>query len=180
MPILLVVLLLLGLVAFSIVSIPFGLLLRYRAGTARRRARWWIASLNLYAATISAVILLATSAVSNAWIPRAFVYTAAGLGAGFLLGVIGLLMTRWEISSRSMYYTPSRLLILGITLVVIGRISFGLWRGWHAWHSTPADQSWLAASGAAGSLGAGALVLGYYVVYWLGLRRRINRLARNA
>jgi hypothetical protein len=38
--------------------------------------------------------------------------------------------------------------------------------------------SWLAASGAQGSLGAGAVVLGYYIVYWTGVRRRLARAQR--
>jgi hypothetical protein len=65
--------------------------------------------------------------------------------------------------------------VLTITLVVTARLLYGFWRSWHAWHSTPGDASWLAASGAAGSLAAGALVLGYYLTYWAGVWRRIRR-----
>jgi hypothetical protein len=39
-------------------------------------------------------------------------------------------------------------------------------------------MSWLTASGAAGSLGAGALVLGYYLTFWVGVRRRLRRTTR--
>jgi hypothetical protein len=71
-----------------------------------------------------------------------------------------------------LHYTPNRWLVLAITLIVSSRLLYGFWRGWHAWRFTPQDSSWLAEAGAAGSLGAGAIVLGYYMTYWLGVRRR--------
>jgi hypothetical protein len=48
---------------------------------------------------------------------------------------------------------------------------YGLWRAWHAWHRASNETSWLAASGAAGSLAAGAVVLGYYLAYNAGVWR---------
>jgi hypothetical protein len=54
-------------------------------------------------------------------------------------------------------------------------VLFGIWRGWHAWRHAPDDTPWLAAFGVAGSLAAGAVVLGYYVSYWMGVRRRLRR-----
>jgi hypothetical protein len=36
-------------------------------------------------------------------------------------------------------------------------------------------MAWVAASGAAASMSAGAVVLGYYLVYWAGVRRRLRR-----
>jgi len=73
-----------------------------------------------------------------------------------------------------LHYTPNRWLVLTVTLVVVSRMLYGVWRAWHTWHSTPDDASWLAASGAAGSLAAGAVVLGYYLMYWAGIRSRLN------
>ena len=43
------------------------------------------------------------------------------------------------------------------------------------WRHAPVDTPWLAAFGVAGSLAAGAVVLGYYVSYWMGIRRRWRR-----
>jgi hypothetical protein len=37
---------------------------------------------------------------------------------------------------------------------------------------------WVASSGVAGSLGAGALILGYYWMYWYGVRRRTKNAER--
>jgi hypothetical protein len=92
-----------------------------------------------------------------------------------VLGLVGLAVSRWEFSPGSLHYTPNRWLVLGITLVVTARLAFGFWRSWHAWRAAPDGMSWAAASGAAGSLAAGAIVLGYYLTYWIGVRRRLRR-----
>ncbi|MBA3270257.1 MAG: hypothetical protein H0T71_07060, partial [Acidobacteria bacterium] len=57
---------------------------------------------------------------------------------------------------------------------VTARLIYGVWRGWHAWQASGDDGSWLAASGAAGSIAAGAVVLGYYLVFWVGVKRRLT------
>lgn len=159
----------------AIVLLPLSLLQRYRVGTARRQARRWVATLNAVLIAASSGVFLVAAAIANVWIPRAFAYAAVGMAGGALLGVAGLLLTRWERTPRGLYYTPNRGLVLVITLAVTARLLYGFWRGWHAWQAAPADASWLAASGAAGSLAAGALVLGYYFSYWVGIRRRAGR-----
>jgi hypothetical protein len=62
--------------------------------------------------------------------------------------------------------------------VISSRLIYGMWRSWHAWQARVDDTSWIAASGAAGSLAAGAIVVGYYLAYWIGLRWRIGRYLR--
>ena len=62
-----------------------------------------------------------------------------------------------------------------MTLVVTLRIAYGFWRGWHAWRAAQDGTSWIAAIGIPGSLAAGAVVLGYYLVYWAGVRSRAAR-----
>jgi hypothetical protein len=62
--------------------------------------------------------------------------------------------------------------------VVSARIFYGFWRGWQAWQTTSDTATWLAQSGARGSMAAGAAVLGYYLAYWIGLRWRLNRVMR--
>jgi len=166
---------LVGGVLAVIALMPLSLFLRYRAGTARRPARRWVVAINLLAVAISVSLLLLVAGVMSAWVPMAFRYALIGLAGGCLLGVLGLWLSRWEMTPRSLYYTPSRALVLAITLVVAARLLYGFWRSWHAWHSTPGDGSWLAASGAAGSLAAGALVLGYYLTYWAGVWSRVSR-----
>jgi hypothetical protein len=166
--------LLLALLA-ALALMPLSLVLRYRASTARRPARGWLAALNVGAIGFSAILLLAGAAVTSAWVPRAFSYAVAGMAAGGVLGLVGLALSRWEASERTLHYTPNRWLVLAILLVVTARLAYGVWRAWHAWHTTPAEDSWLVASGAAGSLAAGALVVGYYLTYWAGVWRRFRR-----
>jgi hypothetical protein len=159
----------------AIVLTPLALVQRYRLGTARRRARGWLATINAIGLALSVVIFLAGAALTSLWIPDALIYAVAGLVAGSLIGLIGLALTRWEPSPGSLHYTPNRWLVLAITLAVAGRVAFGFWRSWHVWQTTDDYATWAAASGAAGSLAAGAVVLGYYLVYWLGVRRRLAR-----
>jgi hypothetical protein len=162
----------------TLASLPFMILLRYRQGTRRRRAYNWIISINLVAITISATTFLITAAVVNRWVPQAFLYSVAGFGSGWLLGLAGLGSTRWESEGRTLHYTPNRLLVLGISLVVTARLLYGFWRGWQTWQTNPDQTSWLASIGIAGSMAAGGVVLGYYLVYWTGVRWRLRKTIR--
>ena len=175
MPLIALALLLVFLLIFIVVMVPLSIALRFRASSTRRRAWGWVVTLNFAASCISAALLLVTAGVSNAWIPRTFLYSVIGLACGFTLGFLGLALSRWETTPRGLHYTPNRWLTLTITVVVTARILYGFWRAWHAFQTTPASESWLANAGAAGSMGAGAAVLGYYVVYWAGLQRRVKR-----
>jgi hypothetical protein len=159
----------------SVILIPITLVMRYRAGTARRRVRAWLATINAAGLAVSTAVFLTAAGLTNIWVPDAFAYACAGLVSGALLGVVGLALTRWERSPGVVFYTPNRWLVLAITLAVTGRLAYGFWRGWNAWQSLAGDTSWAAAAGVAGSLAAGAVILGYYFVYWLGVRRRAPR-----
>ena len=163
-----------GLLAL-VALMPLSIVLRYRAGTARRMARGWVATINVFAISGSAALFLAVAALTNFWVPKAFPYSLLGLAGGSLLGLLGLMWSRWEATPQALHYTPNRALVLTITLVVTSRMLYGVWRAGHAWRSTPDDQSWLAASGAAGSLAAGAVVLGYYLTYSAGVWRRVRQ-----
>ena len=175
MPLLLVVGVGLVAVLAFIALLPLALLQRYRMGTSRQLARGWLATINIAGIAISVVFFLIGAALTSIWVPSALRYTAAGLACGCVLGIAGLALTRWEPGSRSLHYTPNRWLVLAITLLVTARVLYGFWRGWQSWHSGVDGGSWLAASGAQGALAAGALVLGYYLVYWTGVRRRLVR-----
>ena len=172
MPLLLVpVLIVLGLVAL----IPIALVQRYRMGTSRQRARGWLATINVVGIAFSAAILIASAGLANVWVPGAVRYTAAGLGAGCVLGIVGIWLTRWEHAPGRLHYTPNRWLVLAITLLVVARMLFGFWRAWHTWGATAAERAWLATTGVVDSMAAGAVVLGYYLAYWIGVRSRIKR-----
>jgi hypothetical protein len=166
------VLLLLPLVL--VLALPFSLVQRYRMGKARRMARGWIALINLLLLIFSTALFISSAAFTNFWLPHAFSYSLIGISAGALLGYCGLALTRWEDTAKGLHYTPNRWLVLLVTLAVTARILYGMVRAWEAWgarHETP----WMAASGLAGSLGVGAAVIGYYLVYSAGVWRRLSQ-----
>jgi hypothetical protein len=154
---------------------PILLVQRYRAGTARQLARPWIATLTLAAMSLSTVSFLIAAALTTLWVPNAFQASAAGLAIGGVLGVLGLGLTRWEPTARTLHYTPNRWLVLMITFAVSARVLYGLARWWRMAQTGGNDASWGTTVGVPESLAAGAAVLGYYLVYTAGLRRRIHK-----
>jgi hypothetical protein len=158
-----------------IVLIPFSIIQRFRVGTSRRRARGWIATLNLMAIALSVVLVLVGAFITSHWIPEALTYTLAGFGAGCVLGLLGVGLTRWEYADGRLQYTPNRWLVLAITTVIAARVLYGFWRTWEAWRASLESMAWVAASGVAASMSAGAVALGYYLIFWTGVRRRIKR-----
>jgi hypothetical protein len=161
--------------AFIALMVPFSIVQRYRAGTARRLARGWIAIVNVLLIAVSVILFLVTAGISTAWLHGALTKSLLGLVGGCVLGCIGIVLTRWESTSRELHFTPNRWLVLTITVAVTARLAFGYWRAWQAWRWTPDQQSWLAASGLAGSMAVGAVVLGYYFAYWVGVWIRCRR-----
>ncbi len=152
-----------------VLSTPLLLIMRYRVGTARRPARLWVATINLLSLLLSEGLFLWIAALTNFWVRNAFGYSILGFVSGALLGLLGLFVTRWEKAAAITYYTPNRWLVLLITLAVAARMLYGFWRIWHAWHFAGADSSWLASAGIPGSMAVGALVLGYYLTYFVGV-----------
>jgi hypothetical protein len=152
-------------------AIALSLALRYRAGTARRLARRWVATVNLWSAGVGAAFFMVTAACLSLWIRQAFPYALMGLLAGAVLGLVGLIFTRWESEGEMFYYTPNRWLVLVIVVALVSRLAYGWWRGAHAIglqsHSLPT------ASGTALSLAVAAAVIGYYLVYAIGVRSRL-------
>jgi hypothetical protein len=175
MPLLLIIVLLMLLV---IVLIPVGIVRRYQVGTSRQRARGWLAAINVAGLAVSSTLLLISAALMTFWVDDALRYTAGGFIGGCALGVIGLWLTHWEQSDGALHYTPNRLLILTITLLVSARILYSFWRMWESSRRGFAGESWFVEAGVAGSLAAGALVVGYYFVFWIGVRRRTVRTGR--
>jgi hypothetical protein len=175
MPLLIALALIVAAFVFALAMLPFALIFRYRSGTRRRRARVWVATINAVSLAISATIFMISAAITTRWVPYSFSSAALGLASGAILGLLGLVVTRWERDGAALFYTPSRLLVLGITLIVTMRIAYGFWRGWHTWRAAQGGTSWIAAVGIPGSLAVGAVVVGYYLVYWAGVRSRAAR-----
>ena len=170
----LIVLAILIVLAF-IAVIPLSIIQRFRMGTARRTARRWVATLNLTAVALSVVLFLAGALITSQWVPEALAYTVYGLAGGCVVGVLGTALTRWEYVDGRVKYTPNRWLVLTITALVTARVLYGFWRSWEAWRTSLESAAWVAASGVSGSMSAGAVVLGYYLIFWAGVRRRVRR-----
>jgi hypothetical protein len=154
---------------------PLMLLQRYRVGTARRLARPWVARVTLGAMTFSAGVFLTSAAVTAIWVPRAFMAALAGLGLGLVLGILGTWLARWEATPRALHYTPNRPLVLVITLVVVARVGYGLWRSWSVARAGFGGASAIGAFGIPESLAAAATVIGYYLAFTAGVRARIRQ-----
>jgi len=125
-----------GLLVFVLLALAgvvlLSLALRYRAGTARRQARRWVASLNVWATSLSAVFFLSFTLLLSFWLESAFRFALIGIGLGGILGLLGLAMTRWESQPEGLFYTPSRWLVLIVTLAIAGRVAYGWWRAMHS------------------------------------------------
>lgn len=179
MPILIAALVLVAVVLLGILLMPIALVQRYRVGTSRQQARGWLATVNVVGLALSTALFVLGAALTSLWVPHALSYTALGWAIGALLGLLGLWLTRWESDTQPLHFTPNRWLVLGILLAVATRIGYGFWRAWESWHSGLAGGSWVVARGAAESLAAGAVVLGYYLIFWTGVRRRFHHHRRS-
>jgi hypothetical protein len=174
-PIILFALLLFVLLALTGVVL-LSLALRYRAGTARRQARRWVASLNVWMTSFSAVLFLSFTLLLSFWVGSAFRFALIGITSGAIVGLLGLAITRWESRPEGLFYTPSRWLALIVTLTIAARFIYGWWRATHSGNSAPGNQHWLiTASGTQLSVAVAAGLIGYYLVYCIGVRLRLTR-----
>jgi hypothetical protein len=174
-PIIVFALLLFVLLAFAGVVL-LSLALRYRAGTARRQARRWVASLNIWMTSFSAVFFLSFTFLLSFWVDSSFRFALIGMGCGGILGLVGLALTRWESQRQGLFYTPSRWLALLVTFAIAARFVYGWWRATHSGSNPPAGQHWLiTTSGTQLSLAVPAGLIGYYLVYSVGVRLRLTR-----
>jgi hypothetical protein len=172
-PIILFALLLFVLLAFAGI-ILLSLALRYRAGTARRQGRGWVAAMNVWMTSFSAALFLCFTFLISFWLGPTLRFALIGMAVGAVLALFGLILTRWESHPEGLFYTPSRWLALLVTLAIGARLVYGWWHGLH--RNAPSDQHWLwSASGTQLSVAVAAGLIGYYLVYAIGVRIRITR-----
>ena len=174
-----------ALLAFVLLALAgvilLSLALRYRAGTARRQARPWVASLNLWATSFSAVFFLSFTLLLSFWVASAFRYALIGICVGGVIGLLGLALTRWEHRREGLCYTPNRWLAFLIVFAIAARVLYGWWHATHPGNNVPGNQHWLiTASGTQLSLAVAAGLIGYYLVYSIGVRLKIGRASRHS
>ena len=174
MPIILVALLLFVLLAL-IGVILLSLALRYRAGTARRQARRWVASMNVWMTSFSAVFFLSFTLLLSFWVGSAFRFGLIGMAIGGILGLLGLALTRWESRAQGLFYTPSRWLAFIIVFAIAARVAYGWWRATHPGSGTGNQHGLITASGTQLSLAVAAGLIAYYLVYSIGVLLRVRR-----
>jgi hypothetical protein len=172
-------LIILALLVFVLLALAgvvlLSLAVRYRAGTARRQARRWVASLNVWVTSFSALFFLSFTLLLSFWVGSAFRFALIGMAFGGILGLVGLAMTRWESQSEGLFYTPSRWLALLVTLAIAARFVYGWWRATHSGSPPSGDQHWLiAASGTQLSVAVAGGLIAYYLVYSIGVRLRME------
>jgi hypothetical protein len=175
-PLILFALLLFVLLAFGGVVL-LSLALRYRAGTARRQGRRWAATMNVWMTSFSAVFFVFFTVLLSFWLGPTLRFAVVGMGFGGILGLLGLALTRWESQPEGLFYTPSRWLALLVTLAIAARLIYGWWRTTHPSNAGAAsDQHWLmTASATQISIAVAAGLIGYYLVYAIGVRIRLAR-----
>ena len=175
MPLLLLLpLLVAGIFVLWVVLLPFALVQRYRHGRARRRAQAWVVRANAWLLAASALLLLLGAWVGSHWIEHAVRDATLGLLVGVPFGIAGLWSSRFEATPQGLYYTPNRWLVLALTSLLALRLVIGLWLAWQSMRDAPAAPGWSAWFDQSGLLAVAAVLLGYYLAYTWGLRRRLS------
>lgn len=173
MPLLVLPVLLLALALAWALLLPLGLWQRYRRGRARRRLRPWAVRTNAWLLLGSTALFLPGAWLGGYWIDAALMHATLGLLVGVLVGIVGLWLTRFQREDGRLFYTANRWLVLGLTVLVAARIGVGLLQAVRLWNGADARADWLARQG--GLLAVGGLLLGHYLAYSWGLRRRLPR-----
>lgn len=173
MPLLLLPVLLLALALAWALLLPLGLWQRYRRGRARRRLRPWVVRTNAWLLLGSAALLLVGAWLAGHWVDAALLYATLGVLVGALVGIVGLWLTRFQREGARLFYTANRWLVLGLTVLVAARIGVGLLQAARLWSGADAHADWLARQGSL--LAVAGLLLGHYLAYSWGLRRRLPR-----
>src|SRR5262249_4861036 len=126
--------------------------------------------------SLSVVFFLSFTLLLSFWIASAFRFALMGMCVGGILGLLALGMTLWESRPEGLFYTPNRWLALIVVFAIAARVLYGWWRATHAGSSAPGDQHWFnSASGTQLSLAVAAGLIGYYLVYSIGVLLRVRR-----
>ena len=171
-PLLLIPLLILGLLALWVLLLPLSIVQRYRHGKARRRASPLGVRVNAWMLLASVPPFLAGAWVSQVWVEGALPQAALGLAGGVVIGIVGIWITPIERTEQGLFYTPRAWLVLLLSVLVAVRAALGLWQVFQRWQvagSLPALFS-----GQASLFAMAGLLLGYYLAYAWGLKRRLG------
>ena len=69
-------------------------------------------------------VVIALLAFSPTMHPEALGYLACGVAVGVALGVLGLRLTKYEVTAQGLFYTPSAHLGIALSTLLIARIAY--------------------------------------------------------
>lgn len=138
---------------------------RFKRMVGRQRlskVRPWI-TLSIFPALTLLLCLANWSHPERLWL------LAAGLGAGSLLGILGLGKTRFQATPQGLFYTPNAHLGIALSLLFVGRIAYRALEVFVLDPQTPHSADDFARSPL--TLAVFGLLAGYYISYAIGLVR---------
>jgi membrane protein CcdC involved in cytochrome C biogenesis len=69
-------------------------------------------------------LVIAMLAFSTVMHPEALGYLACGIAVGVALGILGLRLTKYEVTGQGLFYTPSAHLGIALSTLLIARIAY--------------------------------------------------------
>lgn len=172
-------LLILAVVVLWALLLPLSLIQRYRFGRKRRRVVGWVTSANAWLVMVSVAAFFLSAWMATRWLPQALAMAGLGFAAGIALGILNLLISKRDVEAGQLHVTQNAVLVLGLTLLVAGRIVLGFWQlAEHGFqlHPLQREEAWFLRPDSVFSLGG--LLLGHYFAWCWGLRARLKRLPR--
>jgi len=166
-----------------LVSIGIVALIAWRLQARMRRliGRQRLSPVRPWINTVLFPVVVALLALGSRAHPPAVLALAGGAALGIMLGVLGLKLTRFEVTAEGLYYTPSAHIGVALSVLLVCRIAWRLLA-----HGLPGSAAGSAPPGAALTpltlLLIGTLA-GYYWTYAVGLLRwqgRSRGLSRGA
>lgn len=143
---------------------------RMRRSFGRQRVRdgymWFrIGLLTLVAVSIAALIARDTDVLGA---------LLAGIACGAVLGLFGLRYTKFEVTPEGRFYTPHTYIGLAVTALFVGRLLYRFLEVYNGTMPAAAAGQGLAAAYQRSpfTLAVFGAVVGYYVLYYLGVLQR--------
>jgi hypothetical protein len=148
--------------------IGWGLYRRFRRTFGRQAVtpRRMVARILLLAALCA--LLVGTSDAS----PTSLAAAGAGLAGGIVLALVGLRLTKYEVTSEGTFYVPNGWIGLAVTALFLGRLAGRLFTMSERMDAVQAEGSPFAGMQRSPfTLGLFCLLAGYYVGYYAGVLR---------
>jgi cytochrome b561 len=114
------------------------------------------------------VLLLAMAGLAGPAPETSVGALAGGVLAGVALGIVGLRMTRFEVTEQGLFYTPNAHIGVGLSVLLICRVA---WRIFQGFEGSFAPESADALGSSPLTLLVFGMLAGYYATYAIGLLR---------